>query len=185
MSSVIIQRKKRNKAYGWAKGGFTVVEVLVAIFVIIVGITEIISLLQQTISTTSLSASKLIANYLGQEGIEIVRNIRDNNWLEGRSVAVNWDEGIDPGDYEADYDDQSLSNYTATNLTIDASGFYSYHPGSPTNFKRKITISNKEDFDNPPDGIVDKFSVTVWVSWQYQGKEYSITAQEDLYRWRY
>jgi hypothetical protein len=38
----------------------------------------------------SLNQSKLIAYYLGQEGIENIRNIRDTNWLNDRA----WDQGI-------------------------------------------------------------------------------------------
>jgi len=63
--------------------GFTILEVVVAISLITVGITAIFTLYQQTISITRVSSQRLIAAYLAQEGIEIVRNIRDTNWIEG------------------------------------------------------------------------------------------------------
>ena len=54
-------------------------EAIVAIFVITTGIVGVLSLVTQTISSATFSKDKLIAAYLAQEGIEIVRNIRDTN----------------------------------------------------------------------------------------------------------
>ncbi|MFH1451253.1 MAG: prepilin-type N-terminal cleavage/methylation domain-containing protein [bacterium] len=155
---------------------FTLIEVMVAIFIITVSTVGIVGLLQQSISTTSISSAKLIANYLGQEGIEIVRNIRDTNWLEQRDdLGVNWDDDIPVGDFEEDYQSQRLERvYVGTKLNVDASGFYSYSSGVPTNFKRKISITKDTDI----------IKVIIEVRWQDRGTEYFVAAQENLYRWR-
>jgi len=156
------------------KKAFTLLEVLVAIFIITVGIMGSLSLVSQTIYSANISSKRLIATYLAQEGIEIVRNIRDTNWLE----QTSWDDGLTgclfPTGCEADYDDQALASYLDRKLYIDNNGFFSYSPSATqTAFKRRITVT--------PDGS-DILKVSVWVDWQ--GK-IEVTAQENLYKWRF
>ena len=64
------------------KRGFTLVEVLVSIFIVTVGAGGAFSLVQKTLNFTTNAALQLEASYLAQEGIEIVRNIRDTNLLK-------------------------------------------------------------------------------------------------------
>ena len=64
------------------KKGFTLLEVIVAILVVIVGVLAAYTVTQKIIFYTYRSSSRLTAAYLAQEGIEIVRNIRDTNWLQ-------------------------------------------------------------------------------------------------------
>jgi type II secretory pathway pseudopilin PulG len=125
-------------------GGFTLLEVIVAISLITVGMIGISSLITQTISSARFSFQKLTAAYLAQEGIEIVRNIRDKNWLEG----ATWNQGLgDCGsavcEYEADYESPSLRTYLASDyLNINTNGFYGY-PSDSSALPRKITIFDK------------------------------------------
>lgn len=70
--------------------GFTLIEVLIAIFLITVGIGGAFNLIQKTVEYSAISSSRLQAAYLSQEGIEIIRNQRDSNWLAGNS----WTQGI-------------------------------------------------------------------------------------------
>lgn len=156
------------------KKGFTLLEVIIAIFIITTGIVGVLGLISQTITVTNISSQRLIAAYLAQEGVEIVRNIRDTNWLE---EAPSWDDGLTVGDWEGDYDDiQNLTSWINPGnfLNVDAAGFYSYSAGTQTKFKRKITIQP----------VVNILEVSVLVEWQYKGNTYSISVQENLYNWR-
>ncbi|MDD5144686.1 MAG: dockerin type I domain-containing protein [Candidatus Pacebacteria bacterium] len=77
------------------KNGFTLIEVVIAIFFLTVGVGGCFALIQQVSASNSLNKSKFEAFYLAQEGVEIVRNIRDNNWLESRDdPGILWTEGI-------------------------------------------------------------------------------------------
>ena len=76
--------------------GFTLIELIVAMFLLTVGTLGSFSLIQKTIIFSSISSSQLQASYLAQEGIEIIRNIRDTNYLE----ASVWDDGITSSDWE-------------------------------------------------------------------------------------
>ena len=172
---------------------FTMLEVILAITVLTLAVGGSFALISQTIASISVIQSKLIASYLAQEGIEIVKNIRDTNWLKIQS----WDQGLDGGDcWEGDYqtgvppDHPSFTSCPSPYqyddlrfLDIDENGFYSYSFGDPTIFKRKITISDKVDLDAPLDGEMDKLKVSVEVLWAERGKMHSIIAQEYLYNW--
>lgn len=130
---------------------FTLLEVLVAIFIFTVGIVGVWLLIQQPLVYSKNFSRQLIAVYLAQEGIEIVRNIRDSNLLKKcyYSTSTVWYEGLiekTPGESEekeADYTDLlKLNPYRGRFLTID-NGFYGYsdNPGVETTlFKRKIKI---------------------------------------------
>lgn len=159
--------------------GFTLLEAITAIFLLTVGIGGISGLISQLITASNISSQRLIAAYLAQEGIEIVRNIRDTNLLQGN----NWDAGLNncQTGCEVDYtftnkENPSLPSYdTGHFLNIDAKGFYSYSEGTPTIFKRKIQIIE------PQSNIME---VKVEVSWEERGRSYQLTAQENLYNWR-
>lgn len=167
--------------------GFTLLEVITAIFILTVGVGGAFSLIHQTLSVASLSELKLTGSYLVQEGMEIVRNIRDSNWLEQRaSPSTPWDNGLtgcqSPNCCEGDYDDTSLTSPSSCNyddlsyLNIDANDFYSYStdiPITPTKFKRKISIEPE----------ANKIKVTVEVLWEERGRIHNVKALEYLTNW--
>jgi hypothetical protein len=157
---------------------------IAAIFIVTVGALGIFNLVNQTISLTSVSSSRLTAFYLTQEGIEIVRNIRDSNWLEGKEDPdILWDEGIPTGSWEADYRTQNLNQAYGGNYLNISDGLYSYSSGVQTKFKRKITISDKENLDEDEEGIPDVMKISVEVSWTERNISHQVTAQENIYRW--
>jgi len=71
------------------KYGFTLIEVIVAVFVVALIVVGVFSLVQSTIVYRSFAVSQLQAAYLAQEGIELVRNRRDANWI--RNPIPEWD----------------------------------------------------------------------------------------------
>lgn len=157
------------------KKGFTLIEMLTAGFVIIVGLIAVMSLMHRASLGSEIASSRLTAAYLAQEGLEIVRNIRDSNWLEqAENPDVLWDQGLDNGDWEADFDDSALTPWQNRNLRIGGS-FYNYDAGTETKFKRRINLSK------PGPNFL---SVSVEVSWQNRGIPYSLSVQEDLYNWK-
>lgn len=168
--------------------GFTFVELIITIFVISIGILGAFSVLQQIISSSSMNSPKLVGSYLAQEGIEIVRNIRDTNWLEGE----DWRNGLDicsssntgcdavdgcAGDYQSSF----LENYSSDDfLYINSDGFYHQETtGEITPFKRRIVINENTDAYGK-----NYLEVKVYVCWEQKGQKDSIEAQEYLYNWR-
>ena len=174
-------------------------EAIVAIFVITAGIVGVLGLVTQTIASATLSTQRLTAAYLAQEGIEIIRNIRDTNWIEAETYYFNlWDEGLYEGgtsncsgdvdtcntssgcrvDYNHSYgpsmEDPNLPVYADQYLNIDAAGFYSYSAGTQSKFQRKIVVES---------GGTDILRICVLIKWQEKGKTFNVSAQENLYNW--
>jgi len=167
------------------KNGFTIIELVISIFILSVAVVGIFSAFSVMVILTSDAANQFTATYLAQEGMEIARNIRDTNWLYMNICAsgvtplpsnvtcpASWVDGLNCGSgCEADYTTTgSVSNpvkiHTGDYLNIDADGFYSYSTTgtvTPTIFKRKIIIKPIADVNNQPDDHIIK--VIVQVSW--------------------
>jgi prepilin-type N-terminal cleavage/methylation domain-containing protein len=88
--------KQKNK--GRKSGGFTLVEVLVAIFIFSLAITALMAALASGISDTTYAKQKMTATYLAQEGIEYMRNMRDDYVLYP-TTSFNWGKSGDIYDF--------------------------------------------------------------------------------------
>lgn len=151
--------------------GFTLIEAVIAIFLLTVGTVGSFSLIQKVTSFASVSSSQLAASYLAQEGIEIIRNIRDTNYLERRA----WDFGIGDGEGRLDYLSSEFPDATCGEYLRPSGNFYICSDDSNSKFQRIITIAKPS---------ADKMVVSVVVSWSEQGSQYNIVAQTELYDWR-
>ncbi len=154
---------------------FTLIEVVLAIFILSIAVSGAFTLISQTLNAATLAQSKLIASYLAQEGVEIVENIRNTNWLAHiDDPDVSWQDNLNGGDWQIDYKNQKLAYGISGNfLNIDDGGFYSYSPGTPTLFKRKISILNYEN----------NIEVMVDVSWAQNGATYHSKVLQNLSNW--
>jgi len=172
--------KQKNK-----KTGFSLLEVIIAIYILIVGIIGVMTLTVTTTKAGAVSSSKLIAANLAQEGIEVVKNIRDLNYENPAGCAWRcWHEAASSalGNYIVQYNDTALRVYADTPLLYDpATGLYSYTSGSASkyNFKRVITLANTSPA-NPNVSV----KVTSTVTWAENGQPHSLVAQTDLWNWR-
>ena len=148
--------------------GFTLVEILIAITIFFIGVVGIFSLLADSINTASFSVDNFTASQLAQEGMEIVRNIRDQNWLN----LADYSSGLSTcqAGCEIDYNDIAFVAYQASFLKIDINGFFNYQQGENSKFKRKIIITPQTDFLN----------VKVEVFW---GQNNLYKTQDNLYDW--
>jgi len=153
---------------------FTLIESLIAIFLVAVGVAGAFILVNQTVSSGRNLTSRIIANYLVQEGMEIVRYVRDTNLVKG----LNWSDGLDScgAGCEADYTSISLPPFTGQKFKIE-SGFYKYSlvAGAETPFWRKITIGTAE--------LPNKIEVLVEVFWLERNQTNETSAKEFLYKW--
>jgi prepilin-type N-terminal cleavage/methylation domain-containing protein len=169
--------------------GFTMVEVLLAILILSIGVVGSYIVLQNIFAQTFISSNKLTAAYLAKEGFEIVRNIRDENWLNGRSFdeGLVWDPpsffGCDSADYrycEVDYTNSGLTSVNASSapnpskLMLDGNG-YNLSSGDETQFSRKIEIESAG---------ANSLNVVVTVYWHEKGDTRSIIVEGYLYDWR-
>src|SRR4030042_4662401 len=157
--------------------GFTLIEVLLAISVIVTTLVGLTTLLSLRISSLIPAKSKIIAVNLAQEGVEIVRTIRDNNWLLYREQITDpidphpelWLSGMAAGTYRVQYNGSGLLPASETShLYKNSNGFYQYSTGTQTPFTRRIVIENVS---------ADEIRVASEVSWSERGKSDTISVQ--------
>jgi type II secretory pathway pseudopilin PulG len=152
--------------------GFTILEALVAISILMVAVVSPITIAQKGLSSASYSKSQMIASYLAQDAIEYIKNVRDENikagdsWLKGleecETVMSSYcqidtiKEVANPGASVL-----ILGSVLPSTLLINDSGFYGYEgEGTNTNFTRKIKI-----LFNPFGNNVNEALITVTVGW--------------------
>ncbi len=68
--------------------GFSIIEVLVGIFVFSLWLVSIFMLLSSSLNFNELNKNKIIASNLAREQIELVRNVRDSNY----KLFYSWDQ---------------------------------------------------------------------------------------------
>lgn len=158
------------------------VELILTIVIMSFGVIGIYSAFSSTISASYNISSRLTAAYLTQEGIEIIRNMRDTNFLKNQT----WSEGLlgclngCQGDYKTGTAAQGAANQLslynpAVFLRLNNDGFYGYDSGAPTRFTRRITINFIS---------TNTLEVNVTVFWDYNGKSFNFNANEYIYNWR-
>lgn len=85
--------KALGKRLDHQKGGFTILETLVAIAILILAITAPLAIIAQALRSSYYARDQVTAYYLAQEAIEFLRNRRDNVGLEATVPAENWIDG--------------------------------------------------------------------------------------------
>lgn len=146
--------------------GYFLIELMVAISILTIGFLGFLTLVSRAISANRVISDYLTANYLAAEGIELIKNKIDSNYLQPLPI---WNQDIaSDDDYEIDYNDAVLTNVTGfpdsalRNFKL-TSEFYEYDgAGNQTPFKRRITISY-------PGGSAIQMKVKSTVSWIGRG----------------
>lgn len=156
-----------------SNSGFTLLETVIAIVILITSTLMVYTAIVRVIGYSYNNQSKLVASYLAQEGIEVVRNIRGTNWVEG---ATSWKDGLSPGTYRIQYNSSSLLSDQDIPLDIDPNGFYNYGTGDSSSFTRTITISKPDPADE------DVLKVVSEVSWP-KDNNCPVSAEEIFYNW--
>lgn len=154
------------------ENGFSLLETIVATGVIIIGLISALTLITNTFFYVSHISDRLIAVNLVEEGIEVVRNIRDNNWLQN----LSWNSGLASGTYQVVYNSTSLSPFSGNPILLDpTTNLYNYTLGSVTNYVRQISITNLSSYE---------IRVISTVTWQRRGVTYTSSAENHLFNWK-
>jgi len=163
--------------------GFTIMGVIVAIFISSVSMAAILGLVSSSFNGASVGKMRLIASGLAQEGIEIIRDYRrasadENNW-------DTWYGSVSSGDYLVEItvgNDVATYGYSEIPLKWDpVTGLYQYQCAEPecepTPFYRKITLTNYYP-------VEEYVNVVSEVRWQFKGQDYVLTARDNLWNWK-
>lgn len=165
------------------KNGFTMIELIITIAILSFGIIGVYMAFSPFVMLNYSISWRFKAVYLAQEGFEVIRNIRDNNFINGSIWTAGGLTSCEEG-CQADYKtgtsvesfDNQLKPYDPNNfLKINGDGFYSYDAGIDTIFKRKITITQASG--------TDTLKVNVQVFWDYNGQPFNFETIGYLYNW--
>ena len=192
---IIFNRKKRGLAPSGVEG-FTIVESLVAITILVLVVTGVTSAIQTGISSYIFSKDQIIAFYLAQEGVEQIRNIRDENslknpqqpWLTGIASSVS-----DPCYFGKACKVEPVFSSVATEcsggpgncpvLRQSSSGFFGYDSSwSPTIFRREIQIT--PIYPIGCSNNCTEVSISVTVDWSKGLINRQFRARENLFNWQ-
>jgi len=155
------------------KQGFSLLEIMLSVFVITVGVVGIYGLAPRLIKTAYGNKDSFIAAQLAQEAVEIVRNFREENWLSGNDWASGLENCLPPLGCEIDYSQSVFSIFSDSKLLIDSNGFFNYQFGTATKFTRKIIIDSVD--------WQKEMEITVQVTWPGEFSPFSVTSK--LYNW--
>lgn len=152
--------------------GFTLVEALVTLVVLTVALGPSLVLTTTINNTTLIVKNNLIAANLAQEGVEVIRGIRDTNWFNG----VAFDTGLTDGIYRIEWSSDAVIALGANPFIREDSGLYNYSAGNNTIFRRTISILKVN---------TGELRIISEVTWQERGAiAKNSIAESHLFNWK-
>lgn len=164
------------------QNGFTLIETLVAIAIIMLAVAGPLVIAQKGISSAVYARDQITAAYLAQDAMEYVRFVRDNNLLRGSGPwLANLEVCHGPGKYcyidTVGVSDNikacpdAICSYSALKFN-PATGSYNHTGTVSTPFKRKINIV---------DNGTDEAKVTVELKWSTSAFEQKFEITENIF----
>lgn len=189
------------------KKGFGLLEVLISAVIIIMILSALVIIGRRALANSAYLQQRAQAIYLAQEGIEIVRQMRDTNWIDGNN-ATQWDT-LAPGHpnltnpdllglsdmkfslYSPDYDRYNLYEITdptikGEEISLDSPNLKFYRYVKVTNYPK---YSTNQIFPGDGENVVHKdinaLKVTVYIEWDFGGGDTKkASVSEILTNWR-
>ncbi len=95
--------------------GQSMLETVLALGVILTGLLGSLTLIVATVTTGQVVEGQIVAGNLGREGVEVVRQIRDSNWIKierGESTCGDGDDVCGPEHWDDGLADALANDYT-------------------------------------------------------------------------
>lgn len=176
-----LQSKQKNNSKLQYQAGFTLIETLVAVSILLLAILGPLAIASKGLNTAIVARDQVTAFYLAEQAIEYLKNVRDTNAINGN----DWDT------YISDCETSRGCTIDVVNISgpssaiqqcgarrcnpflKDASGRFNYANGETTQFTQKVVVAET--------GNDDERKVTVTMTWQSLGQSRSFTIQENLF----
>ncbi len=132
---------KRN-----TKSGFTLVETLIAISILLISISGPLVIISQALKSSYYARDEITAFYLAQEVVEFLRNQRDNNGLKALTTAYYSDTWLNGVGVITDSPASSLINTNTTAYTTNAKKAELVIQGGVYKLKQCLPLGSKCPF---------------------------------------
>ncbi len=154
------------------EAGFTLVEAMVALVILTTALGPILYLANSAVNSAYIIRDNMTAAGLAQEGVEVIRAIRDANWLNSRA----FDSGLSDGTYRVEWNSTSVMALSGNPALKINNGLYNYSTGTNSQYTRRIFISKVN---------VGELRVISWISWQLRGGTVKhLIAEDHLFDWK-
>lgn len=148
--------------------GQTLIETIVAMFILVMGIVASFGLATYALSATSGITNQLVGMGLAREGIEVIKNMRDTNWLNDTlaTVVVNTDGSVTGGCFDFQNTTQpSGLCYKNWLGTTTAPGIYGIDPGTTSaNYRLLYDGAGNFSLAKETNNTADTFKIYRYVS---------------------
>ncbi|MGB0757704.1 MAG: type IV pilus modification PilV family protein [Patescibacteria group bacterium] len=190
--------------------GQGLLEALIAISVVAVGVTGVMSLAGNTLTATNISSQELLAINLAREGVELITNIRDSNYLDD---TATWDTGLNSGGTNDDgiieyntgtqtwsidflsanttFANNETTMYWDTNNLLYVQGAVEGPGWTATPYKRRVEV-NRICSEDPTDfeegatcvGTTIGYRILSEVQWTQRDNTRTVSVEKRLFNWR-
>jgi len=168
---MFFKRIKKNKIFSInTSSGFTLIESMVAISILLIAITGPLVMATQGLRSSRFAKNQIIAFYLAQDTIEYVRSIRDSNFLSGSSWLTNLTDCVN-GYCQVDVTTSNISTCGAECPLLRKSieGLYGYNTGwSEIGFRRNVRIYQRSSTN------LDEVYLEVEILWDNDDKNFIV-----------
>lgn len=185
--------------------GFTLVETLVAISVLMVALTAVFAVAQSGLSSTIAVKDRITAFFLAQEALEAVRNLKDSNllaqyttedpdnpyWLNQIADPANACSGANPGGVSfVDYSLQGIQPFIGLGDGLcsggecqplklaSTTGLLQHTTGNPSRFTRTIAIQEICSV-----GVANQKEAKVTVGITWPGHPNGLVVTDNITNW--
>lgn len=136
---------------------FSTPEVLLSVFILATGLVTIVAVMSGSLGYSLRNQDAIVATELAQEGVELVRNVRDNDFVAGNNgfthfsnqhnCRVSWDDDA-TADIDCAANGSRPSNTPARYYLQYSGGLYKHTGGAQERFSRYIYINTTGSSDN-------------------------------------
>jgi len=160
---------------------FTLIETIIAIGVLTIAMIAAIQLAASSNRLSSLLMQRFTAHHLAEEGVEIIRNMRDTNWLKN----IGWRSGLVDGRYAI----AERSSVAATTLDPKMHPLFILNAAGSIERAETITVGETIRYQrmielSTPDPESEIMHVRSVVEYNFRGTPQQAVVEAELSDWK-
>lgn len=174
----------RMKFYYSPQQGMTLIETLVAVFIFSISLVSLMVISARGIQSITIASQRATAQFLAQEGIELIEAIRDDNFIN--TNATQWTEGLEDCfgnkcyisayDFSMGYQNHpTICSGQCPVFRVEPTLGYQYAEGQLTPFFRTLVL-----YGEASDPFIRIIST---VEWERSGIPYSVDVEKYITNW--